>query len=93
MKKPLKIIALSAIAILGAKAVKNSGIVDKIVYKKEYEAAKRYINTHHPHSRFTNLEKTDTGFVCVVTNPDNKKIALTMTKASEGVYVFSEKIL
>lgn len=93
MKKPLKIIALSAIAVLGAKAVKNSGIVDKIVYKKEYEAAKRYINTHHPHSRFTNLEKTDTGFVCVVTNPDNKKIALTMTKASEGVYVFSEKIL
>lgn len=93
MKKPLKIIALSAIAVLGAKAVKNSGIVDKIIYKKEYEAAKRYINTHHPHSRFTNLEKTDTGFVCVVTNPDNNKIALTMTKASEGVYVFSEKIL
>ena len=93
MKKPLKILALSAAAILGAKAVKNSGIVDKILYKKEYEAAKRYINAHHPHSRFTNLEKTDTGFVCVVTKPDNKKIALTMTKASEGVYVFSEKIL
>lgn len=93
MKKPLKILALSAIAVLGAKAVKDSGIVDKIVYKKEYEAAKRYINAHHPHSRFTNLEKTDTGFVCVVTTPENKKIALTMAKASEGIYVFSEKIL
>ena len=93
MKKPLKILALSALAVLGAKAVKDSGIVEKIAYKKEYDAVKRYISAHYPHSRFTNLEKTDTGFVCVVTIPEGKKIALTMTKASEGVYVFSEKIL
>lgn len=93
MKKPVKLLALSALAVLGYKAAKDAGIVDKVVYKKEYEAAKRYINAHHPHSRFTNLEKTDTGFVCVVTTAENKKIALTMTKASEGVYVFSEKQL
>ena len=93
MKKLPKIIALSAIAILGAKVVRDSGIVDKIVYKKEYEAAKRYINAHYSRSGFTNLEKTDSGFICVVTTAEGKKIALTMTKASEGVYVFSEQIL
>lgn len=93
MKKISKILAVSAAAAFVYKLAKDCGAVDKVMYKKEYEAAKRYINNHYPHSRFTNLEKTDAGFMCVVTTEDKTKIILTMTNAGEDIYIFSETII
>lgn len=91
MKNKLsKLLAVSAAAFTGYKIAKTIGLVDKIVYKKEYEAAKKYIDAHYPNSKFSPLEKTDTGYVCIITTSD-EKIILSMTRANEGIYIFSEK--
>ena len=91
MKSKLsKLLAISATAFAGYKIAKDMGVGGKIVYKKEYEAAKKYIDAHYPHSKFTPLEKTDTGYVCIITTSD-EKIILTLTKANEGIYIFSEQ--
>ena len=88
-----KLLAVATVAAAGYKIAKNTGIIDKVIYKKEYESCKKYIDAHYPHSRFTNLEKTDTGFVCVVTTAEDKTIILTMTRANEGIYIFSEQAI
>ena len=94
MKNKLgKLLAVATAAAAGYKIAKSTGLIDKVVYKKEYEAAKKYIDARYPHSRFTSLEKTDTGFVCVITTPQDEKIILTMTRANEGIYIFSEQII
>ena len=85
---------LAGIAITGAfcyKAAKRMGIIDRIRYKDEYEALDRYVKSHYPTAKVSPLEETDTGFVCVVTKPEGSMILLSMTEASDGVYVFSEK--
>ncbi len=92
MKNKLgKIIGTATVLAAGYKIAKSTGLIDKVVYKKEYESCKKYIDAHYPHSKFTSLEKTDTGFVCIVTTPENQQIILTMTKANEGIYIFSEQ--
>ena len=90
MKKG-KLLAFAAIAAAaGYKIIKETSIVDKIIYKKEYDSAYRYIKAHYPGCVFSNLHKTDTGFMCIITVSENKKIALNMTAVGDGVYVFSE---
>lgn len=85
---------LVGVAVAGAfcyKAAKRLGVIDRIKYKDEYEALDRYVKGHYPTAKASPLEKTDTGFICVITKLEGNMVLLSMTEASDGVYIFAEK--
>ena len=90
-KKRNKLLLLAGVgATLGYAFLKNTGILNRAMYRKEYEAVSRYVDAHFPGAAFTEIQKTDTGFITVVTLPGGAQKALTFSKADEEIYDFSE---
>lgn len=87
-KKTALLIGLGAAAVYGI--LKNSGIINKTIYKKEHEAVSRYIESHYPGGFYSDIKRTEQGFITIITTPQFKKIALFFTETENGNFIFSE---
>ncbi len=70
--------------------VKGNGIFNKPRFKDQHDAVSRYVEAHYPNSFYSPITATEKGWMTVITTQDNKKIALSLTKCENNVYVFEE---
>ncbi|MBP3361242.1 MAG: hypothetical protein J6N52_10340 [Clostridia bacterium] len=86
--KLLVLAGVSAVAFCGL--LKGSGFLNRFAYKKQHEAVSRYVDAHYKGAAFSPVQKTEHGFITIVTMADGKRIALTFTEADKDIFVFSE---
>ena len=84
-KKALLAVAGVALAYCYAN---GKGVFNKIRFKNEADAVKRYVETHYTGAKIGKIEAHDNGkYVCPISY-DGGKILLVITKTDNGMYVF-----
>lgn len=91
MKKrtPIYAAALSAAALCAYRAFRGYGIFNKFRFAELHSAVSRYLETHYPGATYSSIEDTGSGYSTII-NCGTKKIHLHITKAANGVLIFSE---
>lgn len=87
---PFLTLAASVTAVGIYNYVKGNGVFNKSRFKNQHDAVSRYVDSHYPDSFYSPITATETGWITVITTQDRKRIALSLTKCENNVYVFEE---
>ena len=92
MKKKIGLFAaLAGVTAAGAyNYVKGNGIFNKRRFKSQHEAVARYLEAHYPGAEYSPIKAEDEGWVTIITTADDAKIALSITRCEDNVYIFKE---
>lgn len=86
-KNTKKAILLGIGAAAALKFAAGDGIFNKPRFYFQYKAAEKYLSSAHPGAVIGNMVKTSGGWSCVV-KENNSSFVLSITKASDGNYIF-----
>lgn len=89
-KKGNKLPLLIGVAAIGAyRFYKGKGIFNKFRFKEQHDAVSNYLETHYPHSFYSDITPTEDGWSCVVSLKD-RQVVLYMTKTTDDRFIFWE---
>ena len=86
-KRKKLLLAVGGVALAYCYA-SGKGVFNKLRYKNEIDAVKRYVETHYSGASIGKIEAHENGkYVCPI-NYNGRKILLILTKTEDGMYVF-----